>query len=484
MLVKTENKAPWKNFLWMTDAKTMIEKEDLEEPWRLGKDPTRKNINMTASMTASVGCPWQRQRKVLTTRVLPAGIGGDRVLGIAAKHALALESDLDQVYTSHMHAENPVSDAANTPFISSDSSKHGMIVDIKELLAPIVGGVLVEMIIGSHSDDFLREYMYFWTKNKGPRGEQTFSFLAGMPEGTNYTVRLGQLVNTAFAQRSPSRDPLPAGSCSLMQGLVHDMVDKEEEAVDENFLIREEAVGNMTSFLTAGFETTFSVVIWTLIALGAEKHSELRKRVKEECELLERDEELQKEHIELLKTLKKAGMMGDPLPACLYEDRKVIPKNDLLVRCIAETLTMFPPVWSLPRAQTQPNTRSDGGLGCLFSAFGLSEKTQRRKMDGRPLSMNGVQEDWPYAWDPLRLRPPHSSIHAFGVGERACPAGTAALLIAWTLLRTLLLRWEVEELVEGQAVASCYLHPVLLAAGPQQVRITSTARAAASRYGV
>eukprot|EP00961_Rhodomonas_salina_P243279 3287341-Rhodomonas_salina.1 len=53
VLVKTENKAPWKNFLWMTDAKTMIEKEDLEEPWRLGKDPTRKNINMTASMTAS-----------------------------------------------------------------------------------------------------------------------------------------------------------------------------------------------------------------------------------------------------------------------------------------------------------------------------------------------------------------------------------------------------------------------------------------------
>mmetsp|Transcript_17958 Transcript_17958/g.36163 ORF Transcript_17958/g.36163 Transcript_17958/m.36163 type:complete len:96 (-) Transcript_17958:147-434(-) len=57
-------------------------------------------------------------------------------------------------------------------------------------------------------------------------------------------------------------------------------------------------------------------------------------------------------------------------------------------------------------------------------------------------------------------------------GERACPAGTAALIVAWTMLRALLGRWEMEEKEEGHAARSCYLRPVLLTEGPQMVVVS------------
>lgn len=287
-------------------------------------------------------------------------------------------------------------------------------------------------------------------------------------------------------------------------------------------LSAEECEANCISFLTAGFETALSLAVWTLLQLGDGRRARLRRAVRMEAAAISACGELARAQIALLAQIKAHATTGCALPAELsapaplpdaplpdhLPDAPPSPARPrdggcacppacgtpLLVRCLLRSLLVCPPVLNLPRtypAQHAASVRDADGGGYAARAWertsdwlrdsapGAAERgasarehAHRSSLRADVLCCNGVEIGWPAAgWEPLDAHT--RRVCSFGLGERSCPAGTAALVASWTFCRRLLAIYDLAEPTDAAGPASkAYLAPTLCTLGAQHVVLT------------
>ena len=182
-----------------------------------------------------------------------------------------------------------------------------------------------------------------------------------------------------------------------------------------------------------------------------------------------------------LRAFKAAACRAERVAAA-PDDRSVV------ARCLAETLRVFPPVWTLARrtpssaAATKGCTATTTARLAVVRADVLTMNANQAAdghLDGAAHARGGGGAT-PYggdaiaavlrAWDPQRARD-SAPLASFGLGQRSCPAGAAGLVAAFIVLRAVLADFDVRERTPGHAVRSARLGPTLTLMGPQLFEI-------------
>lgn len=387
------------------------------------------------ALTGVSGQTWIRQRHALTEKVLPFGLGHGRPEVFAVTAGRRLSAQL-----------------AGLCEASAQTSPRR---DLKELFEVTFAEWILELVLGlaaEESQDIVTEFLGYWrrirTKIGGPNqlkpdpeaNQRLYKQMEGLAQGAREKCAAADLGGDFATQ-----------GCSLLEALARCSLATES-------LTPEEIVPNIYSFLVAGFETTYSIALWTVVALGDPAHDSLRQRVEQECVRANACEETLARQRAALQQLKKAATAGEPLPEAAR--RAGGEEEDmLLVRCLAETCRVFPPVWGLPRALTKE-------YGPTLSSPRIPEGSW---VSADVLCINGDTREGHVAWEPEKpwpCRAGPASLATWGVGARSCPAGTGALLAAWTVLRLVLADFSFLETSLAQTVREAYLGVTLCSDGP------------------
>lgn len=126
-----------------------------------------------------------------------------------------------------------------------------------------------------------------------------------------------------------------------------------------------------------------------------------------------------------------------------------------------EVLRCYPPVWSLPRQCPVSKLAKSSGVADMSSgSVGLRVDV---------ISCNGATEAWP-SFDPCRPVTKETRLATFGLGDRSCPGGTAALHAAFTMLRYIFRNFHIKS--KGvEHFQAAYLAPTLVCEGEQMVTV-------------
>ena len=402
-------------------------------------------------LTYAMGECWRRQRTAIT-KVLPHALAADRVECAAERCGALLVAALSAAIAGG----------------SGDS----VVLDLKSQTEHALSEWIVEIAAGVTSDatQALRStFLAHWRALRYGASSAD----GGVARAARDEEQLVQPHHLAF--RHAARLACDASSsCGLAAGLRAAQGDGTGE---QPSLARSETAPNLCFGMVAGFETTLSLVMWTLVEVGAPQRAELRAHLRAACRRCDgaavanpnpdpdpgpgpdpsrRSDGAAVAHmqeqaaLETLRSLKQRAVAGEAINATALAngDGELHP----LVPALLETLRCYPPVWSLPR---DVRTLRKGG------------RPAARFARGDVLSMNGATAR---DWDPHVERPP-MPLASFGVGERHCPAGGSGLVAAFIVLRQVLASFEFEEAVAGHAVASTRLAPTLVMDGPQYFRV-------------
>jgi len=229
-----------------------------------------------------------------------------------------------------------------------------------------------------------------------------------------------------------------AAKVAFTEAIQLDVSDGLFRSIYRSGLSPQDALENCVNTMTAAFETTFCLVFWTIWNLATEEES--WDKCRGEILLGNNNDGKAEQHpdLEKLASLKKAATQG-----------KLVNNKDLsyLGRALIETVRVYPPVWTLPRSYPGSDAVS-------------------AKLDV-PTANRALNRDWnPDRTDSM------VSITSFGVGKRHCPAGTASLFAAHSLIRCFVTSFERPRECElGKALRSTYLGPTLCMEGPQYFEI-------------
>eukprot|EP01006_Ploeotia_vitrea_P025760 TRINITY_DN58653_c0_g1_i1.p1 TRINITY_DN58653_c0_g1~~TRINITY_DN58653_c0_g1_i1.p1 ORF type:complete len:619 (+),score=47.97 TRINITY_DN58653_c0_g1_i1:53-1909(+) len=196
---------------------------------------------------------------------------------------------------------------------------------------------------------------------------------------------------------------------------------KDEAELEEGIGV-EEVIGNVFSFLIAGFETAAATMMLCLLHLS--NNPELQAEVKKEIAQHYPDD---------------TGVV--PCPA--------VSKCTLLLSCVRETLRMYPPVLSLPRKPTCPGMT----VACPRSP---TDPTLRDVEISSPVwgclvaphhdeAIFGAQTlQWnPNRWKENEVGPMLQQMMPWGIGPRRCPGSAFAIMEAQTMLAAVLNTYSV-----------------------------------------
>lgn len=210
----------------------------------------------------------------------------------------------------------------------------------------------------------------------------------------------------------------------------------------------DEVVSNVHSFLLAGFETTAILVLFTLLHLAHDQSAQTDCAVEAAGAALA----LQQSVGESDSTESAVG--------CTSDNHST--NGGLIEAALKETLRLYPPVLSLPRlvsaagdgVEVSPpqSTETDGCDGCPALSVPVRLRAGQRIT---VCTAAAARVGWARAdyWEPRRFYKPqntegesndsdseqsddteneeqHGEMIAFGVGPRACPAGSLSLLLA------------------------------------------------------
>eukprot|EP00522_Entomoneis_paludosa_P011044 CAMPEP_0172463412 /NCGR_PEP_ID=MMETSP1065-20121228/47083_1 /TAXON_ID=265537 /ORGANISM="Amphiprora paludosa, Strain CCMP125" /LENGTH=544 /DNA_ID=CAMNT_0013219351 /DNA_START=30 /DNA_END=1664 /DNA_ORIENTATION=+ len=253
------------------------------------------------------------------------------------------------------------------------------------------------------------------------------------------------------------------------------------------FASHEEGLENALHAMVAGADAAACLIFWTLWNLGSTQNLTIwescRNEIRQshsnhkdndttrnantiyENELLERD-------LDLLAAVKLQATQGLPI--------ENLPQLSCLGRSLVETVRIFPPVWTLPRAWG-----GDDAISAKLDVPTVNGALDPRKdwnpqqhVVSRDASV-GDDENRHQSHTKTKNKKPSPKtqndiyISSFGVGKRSCPAGTAALLAAMTMLWQFVETFEkLEECQPEKALHSAYLGPTLAVDGPQFFRLT------------
>lgn len=390
------------------------------------------------ALTGVSGQTWVRQRQAITGSVLPLGLGHGRPEALAEAVASRLCAQLG----SRFDAEGPFR------------------LDAKDIFETSFAEWILMLVLGidpREAGDLVQQFLGYWrrirTKVSSPNR------LERDPDADKQLYRRFEELARGARERCAAASPDSSGDggCSLLEAMARNSLVGVREA-----LTPDEIVPNLYSFLVAGFETTYSITLWTMIALADPAHSALAARVRRECAMLGASPEALAAQRQVLVELKQAATASAPLPeaACCTGGKEGM----LLVRTIAETCRVFPPVWGLPRALTKE-----------YDATASTPRIPEGSwLSGDVLCMNGESRDAVAAWNPVQPWPcpaRDARLATWGVGARACPAGTGALLAAWTVLRRVLAEFTFEEMSVAKVVSEAYLGVTLCSEGPVQALV-------------
>lgn len=360
---------------------------------------------LTSGLTGSNGSTWQRQRELISTRVLPVVLGTGRGVRLASELADRMCEQL-----------------------ASDINNRGGRVDLKQLLEPVVLEWICTLVAGREppARQFGASFIEFLkaVRAERPCAEQVERLRAAFVE---------QIDAVAHASRL---DDAPCLLDALEECCVI------SEAGEHRLEGRDEVYANVFSFMMAGFETTLHVLTMSVLLLGS--HKRLQRLVHEHCIEIGSSAEQQTRSLEALRQIKQTATQARSI-----DGFNQLLDSEPLVRSIVQVLRVTPPVWGLPRVVPQ---------GCASTEqLGVSHL----RVD--VVACNGVSAEWP-VWEPMRAIPPNSRMLSFGVGARACPAGTTALQAAFTVLRRMFERFEVDS--DGvEVLEAAYLKPTLVVQG-------------------
>uniref|UniRef100_A0A0G4H4H8 Uncharacterized protein n=1 Tax=Chromera velia CCMP2878 TaxID=1169474 RepID=A0A0G4H4H8_9ALVE len=333
--------------------------QDLEGRRLITKGHNQK-ADLARGLTNVDGMDWARQRAVLCTAVFPSTFANDWALLVAERHAGACLSFLADG-TVGTNGTVLGSDAGRGWELREESGVRRKELNLKEMLLTPLASVFAEIVVGAACVSECEEqmgvvgtFLEYWKElharsQNQKRRKVTHRAVMKVLENVQAAARAAQKEEDAKSSHCDKGN--------RRRSLLASMLCVEGEGGSQ---MRSEEIGaNLLSFFTAGFETCLSVITCTLLSLGESlpAHTSVRTAVHEECVRLERAPELRRRQIDLLKELKHRAVRGESLPSDLtgrLEDSSDLGENGvLLVRCILETLRMFPPVVVLPRKTTK-----------------------------------------------------------------------------------------------------------------------------------
>lgn len=183
---------------------------------------------------------------------------------------------------------------------------------------------------------------------------------------------------------------------------------------------------NCVHAMVAASDTTMVLVFWTLYHLGRSE------RAWRTCQHITWSEEAVANDLEQLANLKANATSGSAIDPS---------ELSFLGRALIESARVYPPVWSLPRVLPD-------GTSVQFDVAWA----------------NGAVQD--PEWNSYRRDGESIFLATFGVGQRHCPGGTAALWAAHALLRRFVSLYEpIVECQPRKALDSLYLGPTLCLEG-------------------
>lgn len=195
-------------------------------------------------------------------------------------------------------------------------------------------------------------------------------------------------------------------------------------------LTKESSKSNCISAMTAAYDATYALVFFTIWNLAKnEMNWKKAQSVVDSENKIETEKDL--ETLSYLKSKSTEGLLVDA------------SSLSFLGRALTETLRVYPPVWTLPR-----NCPMGKEISSKLDVLSANKATNRE-------------------WNPDSCES-KLQITSFGVGKRSCPAGTAALIAAYTLLRRFISLYErPSECIVDNSLHSIYLGPTLCMEGAQ-----------------
>lgn len=394
-------------------AKAALERDCVEKglpkPMGLtGSNPCR--------MTHLCGSSWRRHRKVLTGKVIPAALGDGLAIRIAESVATVMKSKI--------HATKRTE------------------IDLWKIIEPssmswIGGLVLGETRPESFDDVFLD---CFWKPNA--KAKQKVHNLI--------KKQLAIARKALLEKKSQHGEHQPK---SIIDAMV-----MHTDGVLEDY----ELIANCDSFLYAGFSAVNTLMMATLLMLGATRHKNIRKAVKRNCEEMCQDNTKLTQAYTCIAAIKKVATSGKTFASLPPE---LVKRNEMvLVRCLLETLRRFPPVASFTRRVDNSTTECPViASKCPFSTNGSFI-----------LNINVIACNFPKGkrspllWNPERKIETEGRLCTFGISDRHCPAGTAALLASFTFLRYIFESYDISSFGDKH-VETVYRYKTLTFKGPQKV---------------
>lgn len=418
-------------------------------------------VILSSSLTNVSGEKWIEQRPLVCVAISEV-LKEAHVLASAKRNAALICQSLHEVYE-----ENSKKNSAD-----KKNDRDATNVHLEDVLQRGVFLWISDMVFGANlslPSPFSASFLKTWRT------------MRAKVKQTSTTVPASSSSSSSF--REASTDAFVPETIDLLVAQVRG--EQKETSTDISLLhclcrssLSNQAVSsNCLSFLIAGFETTYEVIFLTLLMLGGKEHVELRKLVTQEsCQyaLFEsnhsssicsssscyetKKSKLAQAH-SALHDIKKVAVMGEclkQLPSALLSAELLLP------RCMLETLLKMPPVWTLSRCITASNHYPPS-----FTLFEASKCPRGIWVD--VVTCNGVNESWPN-WNPLEKLDENGYNACFGIGARYCPAGTAALLCAFTVLRVICAEFEI--ISRGKEhLQSAYLSPGLGLDGKQSVTL-------------
>ena len=396
----------------------------LESQGVIGKQSGKGLEAESLPLTRTCGECWLRQRAALTQVALPLAMGAARVEGAAERCARQLVLTLT----------------------AAVGTAEEIVIDLKAILEEALAEWVVEIAAADGvAAEATRRHLHatFLPHWRWLRYPSAFRRPAAESAGAKQTTPFGRAAQLA-CESALALDPANAG---LAAGLCAASADAAGGCSQQS-LTAAELAPNLVNAMVAGFETTLSLVMWTLVELGAPCRAALRSRVRAAVLACARGgsdgARREAEAREALRALKRRATAGEPI------DAANLGSDHHLVRALYETLRRYPPVWTLPRAVCEETHAARFACGDVLCMSGGAE--------------SGWDPDAPRACMPLA---------SFGVGERHCPAGASGLVTAFVVLSHVIAHFDLEEgeIHAGNAVASSRLGPTLCVDGPQHFRL-------------
>ena len=446
----------------------------------LGMDKFQAPTPPAQALTQAVGDEWIRQRRIMRDPH-KGPLRNVKEESLRAAASVRVFCDF-QAYASSTMAKEKDRTQRGLGWIrrrrritSNEPPNVSFKVDLKDMVMEAVGEWAIQLFNGKEDPVLFEQFLTYW----GMLRQRI------QPHSADLARAKTDLIATMEAQQTRWNTDEHANNGGLFQAFF-----------ESDFASRGEVVQNILHAMIAASDATNCLLFWTLWNLVQEREDIERNNpimmnqgsLWEQCQ-----EEVQSEtavtdgptgsplldhDLEQLGRLKQMATHGEPV-------NQVLSSLSCMGSALVETLRVFPPVWTLPRAwegddaiSAKLDVPTANGVrdyrdwnpweNILMHQPSMTDKQEQSQENddvNQPMDDNNNNVKSSNVQD--------YTIASFGVGKRSCPAGTAALWATRYLLHQFVqFVPTLEECQPGHALQHAYLGPTLATDGPQWFLVT------------